>query len=291
MDQREIDNLTERALAALCDGHDVRAVAIADQLLGAVPDDPQGHAIRAQALLSSDNVDDALAGARRAVELNGENQYARRVLGLAAWRSEKLTLAQESFERAIELSGGESSPLAEYAWFMANERGPRLAEEASRRALEADEDSSTAWAALGVTQYRLHRRDEAEQSLNRALELDPQDLYARSAMATLLQDRRKDDQAEALADMLTTTPGTEEFVESIHQEAKKRKLAKMLVERNAMPEPHSDESPRRIAAWMLGATLMIVGICLLIEPRGPWMILLCVIPPLVAMLLLRRFFE
>lgn len=259
MDQREIEQLTERAREALRKGDDVRAVAIADQLLGAVPDDPLFHAIRAQGLLSSDNVQDAFAEAQLAAELNPHDASVCRVLGLAAWRYERLTLAQESLERAIALSGRNPQLLAEYAWFMASQRGPRLAETAAQQAVQADEASSTAWTALGLAQYRLRRRGEAERSFRRALELDPKDLQAQAAMATLLQEQGKDAQAEVLAELLDGSPGTQQLVESIRRQAKQRQIAKMLVERNALPEPPAGQPPRRSVAWLLFGLMMIAG--------------------------------
>ncbi len=291
MDQAEIRELTEQARGALRSGNDVRAVAIADQLLGALPDDPQLHAIRAQGLLSSDNPADALAEAQRAVELNQDDEHVRRVLGLAAWRCEKLTLAQQSLQRAIELSGRRGELLAEYAWFMASQRGPRLAEAAARQAVEADADSSTAWAALGLAQYKLRRRGQAETSLRRALELDPNDLYAQAAMATLLQDQHKDGKAEALADLLKDSPGVEEFVESIHREAKDRRIAKMLVERDALPEPPSYESPRRFAVWLIAVPVMIIGVGVIVRPEDPRVIALCLVVPLLVLWFMRRLLD
>ncbi len=148
MDQRETEQLIEQAQAALRQGDDVRAVALADQILAVEADHPTVRAIRAQGLLGCGEAGEAFVEARRAVELNPEDETAQRVLALAAWRDERLTLAQESFCRAITLCGtlsGRKPPLlAEFAWFMATERGPRPAEEAARVAVEADDRSSTA---------------------------------------------------------------------------------------------------------------------------------------------------
>ena len=291
MDQFEIQRLTAQAREALEHGNDVRALAIADQLIAAVGDDPAVRAIRAQALLSSDNAEEAFAEARRLVQLDSQNEHAHRLLGLAAWRSERLTAAQESLQRAVRLSGRKPELLAEYAWFMASQRGPRLAERAARQAVDADRTSSTAWAALGLVQYRLHRRQDAEVSLRRALELDPNDLYAQSAMVVLLQDQRKDSQAEALADLLTDNPGTEEFVESVREEAKQRQIARMLVERGALPEAASGESPRRRTMWLAIIVVVTAGICLLFVPGLPATTALCVIFPLLVLWCLRRLLD
>jgi len=287
--EREIQALIDQALQALRRDDHVRAVAIADQLAAVAPEHAVVRAIRAQALLGSEDGEEALAEARRAVELGGEDPFAHLLLGMAAWRCEKHTLAQGSLERALELSRRDPKFLAEYAWFMASQRGPRPAEEAAREAVDADAASSVAWAALGLAQYRLHRRDDAEASLHRALKLDPNDIYAQSAMVVLLQDRRQDDKAVALAKLLEDSPGTEEFVEAVRSEAKQRQIAKMLLERNVVIPERSGESPRRRWLWVCIAAVMISGMLILLNPRHPATIVLCVIIPLYLLWRARQF--
>jgi len=259
MDEWEIKELAEEALWAVRDGQYVRATALADQLATAVPEDPVARAIRAQALLPPEA--DAEAGesavneARRAVELAPDNEFAHVTLGIAAWRSNRLTLAQHSMERAIEISDRKPRLLVDYAWFMAFERGPRLALEAAEEAVAAAPDASTAWAALGLAQFRLHRRDDADESLQRALGLDPNDFYAQWVKVILLQDRSQDAEAEALMKILEETPGTEQLVARVRREAKRRQVAKRLVEREALPDAVVDVSFRRWT-WRLLALLV-----------------------------------
>lgn len=295
MDPEEIRQLTLDARDSLERGDDVRALAITDQLVAAAAEDPAVRVLRAQALLSSADPEEALAEARRAVELNEANSHAHRVLGLAAWRAQKLGLAQESLERAVELSAGKPELLAEYAWFMASERGPRLARQAARKAIHAHPQSSTAWAALGLAQYKLHRRGEAEASLRRALELNPNDLYAQSAMVVLLQDQRQDSKAEALADLIREAPGTEEFVESVHEEAKRRRISRMLLERSALPDPLPAAPPRHRATWLVVVAVTIAAVCLLAQPEGAhWIVVFLLVPLFIVWLLvrcLRRLFD
>ena len=267
MDPDRIEELSDEALEALQRGDYVRALAVADQLIAAAPESPAARALRAQALLGTDAGEEAVSEARRAVELDPQDAYTQRLLGLAAWRDERLTLAQGSFEQAVELSGRKPELLAEYAWFMASERGPRLAEEAAREAVDADANSSTAWAALGLAQFRLRRRQQAEASLRRALKLDPNDMYAQSAMVVLLQDQRQDTKAQALAHLLEDSPGTEEFVASVRAEAKQRQIARMLLERNAVREAVFAEPPRRGWLWVA------VGAAAAQVPRSPVRIL------------------
>jgi Tfp pilus assembly protein PilF len=287
----DFQDLCDDALTALRDADYVRAVALADQLVAAKPDDAVVRGIRAQALLGADAGEDAVEEARRAVQIDPSNRYAHRLLGLSAWRAGRLTLAQESFERAIELSGRQPELLAEYAWFMATERGPRPAERAAQQAVDADGESATAWAALGLAQHKLHRRREAEASLGRALKLDPNDLYAQGAMATLLQDLRRDPQAEALAELLEDVPGTEQLVEEIHREAKRRQVARMLVERQAMPTAPTPFFTRRLAVWLLMAGTMIVGLFVLAHPQNLLQAAACLVFPLLFLFFLRKLLD
>ena len=129
------------------------------------------------------------------------------------------------------------------------ERGPKPAEQAAQEAVEADAESSTAWAALGLAQFRLHRREEAEASLRRALQLNPNDIYAQSAMVALLQDRHDDGKAEALAGLLGEHAGTEDLVAAVRDNAKQRRIARMLVERKV----DLDGTGRRAAAATAGS--------------------------------------
>ncbi len=266
MEESELHDLIERAFAALAAEDYVRALAIGDQLVAEAPDRAVVRAIRAQALLAADAAEESYAEACRAVELDPQDEHAHRLLAMAAWRAERLPVAQAAFEQAIERFGRHSVLLSDYAWFMASERGPKLAEEAARAAIDADAASSTAWAALGLAQFRLHRRGEAEASLRRALELNPNDIYAQSAMVALLQDQREDSKAEALAGLLEEHAGAEDLVAAVRQEAKRRRIGRMLVERkvdlDAPPRP-----PRSAAwAWVLAVAVLIA---LLFSLFGP----------------------
>jgi len=289
--QPQIEQLTADALDALTEGDHVRALAMADQLTAVVPEDLVVREIRVRALLGSGAAEEALTEARQAAQLDPENEHAHLLLGLAAWRSERLTLAQQSLERALELSGRKPGLLIDYAWFMASERGPRLAEEAASEAVRAAEGSSTAWAALGLAQFRLRRRSEAEASLKRALELDPNDPYAQSAMVTLLQEQRQDQKAIALANLLEDTAGTEEFVEAVRDQAKQRQFAKKLLERDADPDAVSRESSRRPWVWLFTAAVLVVGLLFLVQPHSLATGLICALLGLLFVWRLRRIFD
>lgn len=259
MEESEVRNLIDLAVAALNEGDHVRALAIGDQLAAEAPDRASIRAIRAQALLEGDSPAESYEEARRAVALAPDDEHAHRLLAMSAWRSGRLSAAQEAFERAIELCRQSPVLLCDYAWFMATERSPKLAKEAADAAIEADPTCSTAWAALGRAQYRLHRREQAEAAVRRALELNPNDLYAQSAMVPILQDRRDDRQAEALANLISEHAGTEDLVESVRDTARKRQIERMLVERKVDVDPPPPELRGRFWVWAV-AVATLVGV-------------------------------
>jgi tetratricopeptide (TPR) repeat protein len=288
MDEADVRDLIDRAFDALREGDYVRALAVGDQLVAARPQHAVARAIRAQALLGADSPEESFGEAARSVELAAEDEHAHLLLALTAWRTGRMALAQESFQRAIACSGGRASALGEYAWFMANERGPKLAEEAAREAVEADAGSSTAWAALGLAQFRLHRRREAEASLRRALQLNPSDIYAQSAMLALLQDRGDNRRAEALAGLLQEHAGTEDLVASVRDEAKQRQIARMLMERKVDIE-HLVSEPRRYGwIWVAAGGVVVALLSYFADPWAPAIVVLLTLFLLVA---LRRWFD
>ena len=176
----------------------------------------------AQGLLHGENAEEAFAEARRAVELDAMCAQAQAILGYAAWRTERIALAEESFAAAVRLSGREPFFLAEIAWFLANERGPKAAENAARDAIDADDSSATAWAALGLAQFRLHRRAEAEASLGRALALDPQDMYAQSAMIATPSTTKAATTKPRRWPINWPSAGAEGLVDAVREEAERR---------------------------------------------------------------------
>lgn len=291
VEERRIEVLTAEALEALERGDHVRAIAITDQLACEAPDDPLIHVVRARALLMGGDPEEALAESRKAVELDPAGSKAHSLLGVAAWRLGRLTLAQQSLETAIRNSGEQRGPLVDFAWFMASERGPRLAEDAALEAIAAADDSSTAWAALGLSQLRLHRRDDAERSLRRALQLDPNDPYAQYAMTRLLQDRRANADAVHLANVLQETPGTEAIVADIQREAKQRQVARKLVERGAYPRLDRLDRAYRPWFWLLAAIVVIFVLLMTLQPSTPLAIFLCTFFPLLVFWLRRLWFE
>ena len=281
----------EQARAALDGGDHVRALSISDQLVALAPDDPAACAIRARVLLHADAGEEALSESRRAADLAPQDARVHLIMGLAAWRCERLTLAQQSLERAIELSGRNPGILVDYAWFMAVERGPRLAEDAALEAVAANQTSSTAWAALGLVQFRLHHREGAKESLDRALELDPTDPYAQSVMISFFHDRSENDKAEAMRGLLEGTPGTQDVIEKIRHDVKSRRIARLLIERGM--DEIEPKNPARYVGWAwLAVTAALVGsLCVVFRPATPAGVVICVVMPFTLYWLARQLID
>ncbi len=288
MDELEIRDLIDEAVAALNAGDYVRAVGLGDQLASIAPDRAVVRAIRARALLGADSPVESFEEARRAVELAPRDHHAHQLLAMAAWRTGRMGLAQESFQQAIVFSERRPAMIGEYAWFMASERGPKLAEQAAREAVEADADSSTAWAALGLAQYRLHRRGDAGESLERALRLNPNDIYAQSAMVALLQDRHQLGKAEALAELLKEHAGAEDLVSAVRREAKLQRVERMLVERKLDPEQAPSEPRTFRWLWMMIVVAILAPLLYLIDP---WLAYAMLALAAVLFVVLRRWMD
>ena len=278
----EYGRLFDQALAALEEGDYVRALAIADQLVAVQDDDALVRNLRAQALLNMQSAAEALEEAHQAVRLEPEDPQARVILAMAAWELGRLTLAQQAMEQGVRLSGDDPELLARYAWFLACERGPKLAAAASEKAIRADERSAMAWAALGLVQMRQHQLALARQSLRRALENDPNDVHAQSVMLTLLKQQGNSTQAEALVDLMTKTPDTEELIREVHEESRRRRLEQVLLERDAIRESLLSDTPERRRVWWPAVITLLIPVIALILMPHPWIpaAVLCILIPM-----------
>ncbi|MCS7236974.1 MAG: tetratricopeptide repeat protein [Thermoguttaceae bacterium] len=280
--------LLEQAEHALEAGDYRHALELTDQILPLAHQIPEVWRVRAKALAFLHRPVDAVEAARRFASTQPGDVSAQWELAQYAWRAGRLGLAQQAMEKAIFLSGQDPQLFAEYAWFLAFERGPRIAEEIAQQAVQLAPNSSTAWAALGLSQLRRHRLKEAEASLGRALRLDPNDPCAQCAMLFLLREERQNEKALALSKILEDTPGTEPIINSIRREATRRMIATKLVERGVeLGSARHAVNWRRTVIWGLGA--FVAGwMTFIFQAKDPLTIGLCVGLPLLFTLILDR---
>jgi len=84
-------------------------------------------------------------------------------------------LAEESFQRALQINANDADAMHNYGWFLCRERRPAEADQQFNRALAQPRyiDTTRTLLAQGVCQARDGRLIEAEGSLTRAYELEP----------------------------------------------------------------------------------------------------------------------
>lgn len=283
--------LFEQAQHALEAGNYEYVLELTEQILPVSEQLPEVWRLRAKALAHLHRPVDAMEAARRFAATQPADVTAQWELAQYAWRAGRLGLAQQAMEKALFLSGQDPQLFAEYAWFLAFERGPRIAEEIAQQAVRLAPDSSTAWAALGLAQLRRHRLKEAEVSLGKALRLDPNDPCAQCAMLFLLREERQNEKALALSKILEDTPGTEAIVNSIRREATRRMIATKLVERGVeLGSARQSVNWFRPIVWVIGL-LVALWMTFVFQAKDTLTIGLCLGIPLLVTLVLDRFFR
>lgn len=226
MNVESYHSLTNQASAALGEGKPQHALSILDQLVSRYPMKGAIHALRAEALRMTGDLEKAYEEARIAVGLDPNSITGHQALADAAWGTDRLSQAQQSYEKILDL---ELDPdlLAQawvrYALFMAYERAPRVAEKAAMKAIDAAPKQPDAWAALGMAQFRGKQADLAEQSLNQALQLDPDSVHCRWVLANIFRWTGQDDKAQALAKLLDDQPAGTGFASEITEHLRKKR--------------------------------------------------------------------
>ncbi|MEM9416371.1 MAG: tetratricopeptide repeat protein [Planctomycetota bacterium] len=218
--------LTRQASLALNAGQPQQALALLDQLVSRYPMKGAVHALRAEAMRMSGQLEQAYDEARIAVGLDPNSIAGHQALADAAWGIDRLSQAQESYEKILELevdAGRLAQAWVRYALFMSYERAPRVAEKAAMKALDVAPDQPDAWAALGMCQFRDRRANEAERSLNEALRHDPDSIHARWVLANIFRWTGQDDKAEAMAKLLEAQPAGVGFASEITEHLRKKR--------------------------------------------------------------------
>lgn len=226
MNVESYHSLTNQAAQALGEGRPQQALATLDQLVSRYPMKGAVHALRAEALRLMGELEQAYEEARVAVGLDPNSIVGHQALADSAWGIDRLSQAQSSYERIIELELDPQRLAAawvRYALFMAYERAPRVAEKAAMKAIDAAPDQPDAWAALGMAQYRDKRADEAEQSLNEALQLDPDSVHCRWVLANIFKWTGQDEKAAALAKLLAEAPAGKQYAGEITEHLRKKR--------------------------------------------------------------------
>ena len=188
-----------RGLLALAEG-DVAAAA--DDLAEAsmlTPDDAEVHANHAAALRRLGRLDDAMAAARAALDLDPRSSPAMNNLGNVLRDAGRLSESEAAYRAALAVAPGFADAWANLAWVLSLNGQPRAAEEAAREAIALDGGHGNAFNNLGLALMRQGRLGEAEVALRRAIEIRPDFALPHSNLLFCL-NYRTDLSADSIAD-------------------------------------------------------------------------------------------
>lgn len=123
------------------------------------------------------------------------NPWGHYMLGLSAWKGGQLSLARESFERAIELDPSHVKSLLNLTRVLLELKEPREASARVLAALELDSTSAETRRLMGRVQTALGETDAAIESYRAALVLNGRDVWAMNNMGLLLIERGRFEEA------------------------------------------------------------------------------------------------
>jgi type IV pilus assembly protein PilF len=127
--------------------------------------------------------------------------------GLVFMRMNENRLAEDSFQRALQLNPRDPDALHNYGWFVCQQGKHEQSIDLFTRALASPLYGGQAKTlrAKGVCQIRMGQFSEAEGSLARSYELDPADPFTAYNLATLLFRRGEDTRAQFIIRRLNNT--------------------------------------------------------------------------------------
>ncbi len=192
--------LRGRALYDLSADEESERAALAQFEL-AIATDPgyaAAHAARARALTTLANQygaveqhaamhDQAIAAARRAIELAPELGEAHSTLGFILFQGRlDARAAREPFERSATLGAGESTVMARFAQYCARMGRDPEAVSAMQRALALDPLNPLIHRAVGSIEYAARRYEASIPALRRALDMNPRMSRAHASLGDAL---------------------------------------------------------------------------------------------------------
>lgn len=145
----------------------------------------------AAAYLDKGQTTDALDHIKQAVAADPSMPDAYSLRGLIYMRMNEMTLAEDSFKRALSINPKAASVQHNYAWLLCQQkRYPESIEMfASALANPTYGERAKTWMAQGLCQQRAGQRAEAEASLLRSYELDAGNPIVAYNLASILLQR------------------------------------------------------------------------------------------------------
>ena len=158
--------------------------------------------------LGRGQADTALGEVDRAIAAKPDMPEAYNLRGLIYASQGDLRLAEQSFQRALQLAPGSGDVMHNYGWFLCQQRRWPDAEAqfAAALALPQYRDTVRTLLAQGVCQARAGRWAEAERSLSRSYELDPSNPVTAYNLAEVLMRRGELERARFYVARINSQP-------------------------------------------------------------------------------------
>ena len=209
------------------EGNYLLARALAEQLIGILPEEPLRASSRewaterqcAEHLALADwNLQEAALSiygrlgdppftlqADHAVQLHRLHGEIRRRAG--SDHPEAMRALEPMYRRAIELSPHDPAPLAHFAWSLVKRGDPRAASEPMERALVLNPFDASRWLQLARLYIDSRRPGEAINAYRRCLAVDPDNSWAANGLGqALFSEGRLEEAESAYGDLLRRRP-------------------------------------------------------------------------------------
>lgn len=158
--------------------------------------------------LGRGQADTALGEVDRAIAAKPDMPEAYNLRGLIYASQGELRLAEQSFQRALQLAPTGGDVMHNYGWFLCQQRRWPDAEVqfGSALALPQYRDSTRTLLAQGVCQARAGRWAEAERTLSRSYELDPSNPVTAYNLSEVLMRRGELERARFYVARINSQP-------------------------------------------------------------------------------------
>jgi type IV pilus assembly protein PilF len=152
--------------------------------------------------------DTALDEVKRALAAKPDLAEAHSLRGLIYANLGEPGLAEESFQRALQLAPRDGDALHNYGWFLCQQRRYPEADQQFAAALKLSQyrDAVRSLLAQGVCQARAGHWPQAEQALSRSYELDPANPVTAYNLSDVLMQRGDLDRARFYVGRINAVP-------------------------------------------------------------------------------------
>lgn len=162
----------------------------------------------ASAYFERGQAETALDEVKRALAADPKLAPAHNLRGLIYAALDQPALAQESFQRALQLDARDAGTMHNYGWFLCQQQRWDDAQAQFERALAQPRYDGTGRTllALGVCQARAQRWAGAQQSLSQAFDLDPGNPVVAVNLAEVLLKRGEAERARFYVERVNRQP-------------------------------------------------------------------------------------